>query len=91
MDLSPLSVKLKRLELVGLKVRVTIEETLFIPGTLLEGLLLVDGFFCCLVILCLEAQVLTKGVFLSYVIVDGAMARAEGRFGVDVLVGFVNE
>ena len=34
---------------------------------------------------------MAEGVFLSSVVVDGAMVRAEGRCGVDVVVGFVDE
>ena len=70
---------------------VTMEETLFIPGTLLEGLVLVEGFFCCWVSLCLEARLLVEGVFLSSMVVDRAMMRAEGRCGVGDVIGFVDE
>ena len=70
---------------------VMMEETLVIPGILLEGLVLVEDFFCCWVSLCSEAQLSAKGVFLSSVVVDRAMVRAEGRCGVGVAVGFVDE
>ena len=42
-------------------------------------------------ILCLEAQLSAKGVFLNSVVVDRAMVRAEGGCGVDVVVSFVDE
>ena len=61
MNLLSSSVKLTQFELVGLKMEVMMKKTLFILGTLLEDLLLVEGFFYYWVILCLEAGLSAEG------------------------------
>ena len=66
---------------------VTVAAMMFAPGTL-EGVEPVDSFFFSYNSRCLEERLSAEGVFLSSVVVDGAIVRAEGRCGVGIVVGF---